>query len=161
VLHDQNGRILLQQRAASKTRFASRWSNTCCGHPAPGENIFTAASARLSAELGLRPDQIPELAEAGVLTYRAVDPKNGRIEHEWDHVLTGSLRECELQPDPAEVLRYTWVGPVAELREAITVKPEIYTPWLEPVLRVASLRVSGTRLADTFASIHRHPASPA
>src|SRR5215472_1832466 len=33
VLFDDAGQVLLQQRAAVKTRFASRWSNTCCGHP--------------------------------------------------------------------------------------------------------------------------------
>ena len=53
LLYDQAGRVLLQRRAAVKTRFASRWSNTCCGHPAPGEYTTDAAAGRLTTELGL------------------------------------------------------------------------------------------------------------
>nr|WP_281423545.1 NUDIX domain-containing protein [Nocardia tengchongensis] len=32
LLFDTAGRVLLQRRAAVKTRFPSRWSNACCGH---------------------------------------------------------------------------------------------------------------------------------
>ena len=39
LLYDSAGRVLLQQRAAAKTRFALRWSNTCCGHPTPGQDL--------------------------------------------------------------------------------------------------------------------------
>ena len=36
LLVDPDGRVLLQQRAAVKTRFPLRWANSCCGHPPPG-----------------------------------------------------------------------------------------------------------------------------
>ena len=42
-LRDADGRVLLQQRAAVKTRFPLRWANTCCGHPAPGDTALTRA----------------------------------------------------------------------------------------------------------------------
>jgi isopentenyl-diphosphate delta-isomerase len=35
LLLDDLGRVMIQQRAAVKTRFALRWANACCGHPAP------------------------------------------------------------------------------------------------------------------------------
>jgi isopentenyl-diphosphate Delta-isomerase len=34
LIVDDAGRLLLQRRAAVKTRFAGRWGNACCGHPA-------------------------------------------------------------------------------------------------------------------------------
>ena len=43
LLFDDDGRTLLQQRAAVKSRFPSRWANTCCGHPGPGEPVVEAA----------------------------------------------------------------------------------------------------------------------
>jgi encapsulin shell SprI-like protein/NUDIX domain-containing protein len=51
LLMDSVGRVLLQQRAATKTRFANAWTNTCCGHPAPGVAPIPAAVARLRAEM--------------------------------------------------------------------------------------------------------------
>jgi isopentenyl-diphosphate delta-isomerase type 1 len=32
-LFDSQGRLLLQQRAASKITFPSVWTNSCCSHP--------------------------------------------------------------------------------------------------------------------------------
>jgi isopentenyl-diphosphate delta-isomerase len=44
---------LLQQRSPAKRRFAGRWSNTCCGHPAPGQPLVEAAQIRLAEEIGV------------------------------------------------------------------------------------------------------------
>lgn len=52
-LFDENGRTLIQKRAAQKYHSAGKWANTCCGHPRPGENIADAAHRRLGEELGL------------------------------------------------------------------------------------------------------------
>src|SRR5690349_10987489 len=68
LLVDPAGRLLLQQRAAGKTRFALRWANACCGHPGPGEPVVDAATKRLVEELGL---ESVELTEVGVYVYRA------------------------------------------------------------------------------------------
>ena len=51
MLLDDLGRVLIQQRAAVKTRFALRWANACCGHPAPGQ-AARAAAHRLVEEIG-------------------------------------------------------------------------------------------------------------
>ena len=56
-LRDADGRVLLQQRAAAKTRFPLRWANTCCGHPAPGEESGSRPRggwSRRSASAGSR-----------------------------------------------------------------------------------------------------------
>jgi isopentenyl-diphosphate Delta-isomerase len=136
LLYDEDGRLLLQRRAAAKTRFAARWSNTCCGHPAPGEEPGTAAARRLTAELGLGAEQTTLLAEVGVLHYDAADPGSGRVEREWDHVLVATLTSGVPAPDAAEVSDYDWVSPDV-LREGMAGNPEAYTPWLPGVLAIA------------------------
>jgi isopentenyl-diphosphate delta-isomerase len=132
LLFDSAGRVLLQQRAAVKTRFPSLWANTCCGHPAPDEPVATAAGLRLNEEMGLT----CSLTEAGIYRYHAADPRTGRVESEWDHVLIGWLDIGTPRPDPAEVADYAWIQPDA-LRDALIDNPDAYTPWLAGVLDIA------------------------
>ena len=77
LLFDPAGRTLLQQRSAAKTRFPLRWANSCCGHPAPGQPVATAARIRLADELGVSD---VDLTDAGVYVYRAVDPATDRAD---------------------------------------------------------------------------------
>ena len=37
LISNRNGELLLQRRAVGKYHFAGQWSNSCCGHPRPGE----------------------------------------------------------------------------------------------------------------------------
>jgi isopentenyl-diphosphate Delta-isomerase len=125
-----DGRILLQQRAASKTRFPLRWANSCCGHPAPGQSLTTAANRRLREELGIGP---VALTEIGVHVYHAEDPATGRVEFEYDHVLRGDLPTDELLlPDPDEVAEVRWVDR-DELEADLSGNPRAYAPWLAGV----------------------------
>src|SRR5688500_17741255 len=78
LLFDADGHVLLQQRAAVKTRFPLQWANTCCGHPLPGQSVVEAAAIRLREEFGMT----AELTKVGVFTYLAGDEKTGRVEHE-------------------------------------------------------------------------------
>ena len=134
LLLDEEGRVLVQQRAAAKARFALRWANACRGHPAPGQTVFDAAATRLVAEIGVRE---VALREAGVYRYRAEDPRTGRAEHEYDHVLVGHVsRDLRLDPDPDEVADVRWVAP-DELRAHMTAHPDRYSPWFAGVLAVA------------------------
>ncbi|MFC7535296.1 isopentenyl-diphosphate Delta-isomerase [Actinoplanes sp. GCM10030250] len=129
-LRDDRGRVLLQQRAATKTRFPLRWGNTCCGHPGPGEDLTVAAQRRLKEELGVAG---MGLVEVGVYTYFAEDPMTGRVEREYDHVLLGQIATgTEFQPDPAEVARLRWTG-LPDLRQRLESEPETYAPWLSGV----------------------------
>lgn len=131
LLVDPAGRVLLQRRAAAKTRFPLRWGNSCCGHPAPGESPAVAANRRLQEELGAGP---VELTDIGVYVYYAEDPATGRVEFEYDHVLLGDLPpDTPLHPDPAEVAELRWVDP-AELEADLDADPYAYAPWLGGVV---------------------------
>jgi isopentenyl-diphosphate delta-isomerase len=144
-LRDDQGRVLIQQRAAVKTRFPLRWGNTCCGHPGPGEALTEAAGRRLSEELSVRDVALTEL---GVYTYRATDPVTGRVEHEYDHVLLGTLPPTTApRPDPAEIAELRWVSPLS-LRADVAATPESYAPWLSGVLEVLLADGAGARSTE-------------
>lgn len=151
-VRDSRGRVLLQQRAAVKTRFPLRWANTCCGHPAPGESISAAANRRLAEELGLTG---LSLAEVGVYAYYAEDPATGRVEYEYDHVLLGDLPAgAAPRPDPDEVADLRWVS-VPDLLDEISAGARAYAPWLAGVTarlaaRPAGQSVPAARAADDF-----------
>lgn len=131
VLVGPDGRILLQQRAQAKSRFPLRWANTCCGHPAPGEDLTAAATKRLGEELSLGP--VP-LTEVGVYRYFAEDPATGRVEYEYDHVLLGSVdADPPVRPDPQEVAAVRWVS-IDEVHADLREQPRAYAPWLGGVI---------------------------
>ena len=129
-LRDPAGRLLLQQRAAIKTRFPLRWANTCCGHPQPGEDVRVAAARRLVEEIGVGG---VALTEVGIYSYYAEDPATGRVEYEYDHVLLGELPAARpLLPDADEVAAVRWAS-LPELQAALAAEPRAYAPWLAGV----------------------------
>ena len=136
LLYDPAGRVLPQQRAAVKTRFALRWSNTCCGHPAPGQDPAVAARTRLAEELGIAAAQITPLVEAGVFRYRAADEATRRVEYEWDHVFVATLTSGIPAADESEVREVRWASP-DPLAAEIAARPADFTPWLAGVLDLA------------------------
>jgi isopentenyl-diphosphate delta-isomerase len=131
-LLDGDGRVVLQQRAGGKYHSADLWSNTCCGHPEPGEAPVRAAARRLMAELGLEVAPA-ELVEAGVVIYEVRDPGSELVERELNHVYVGRMSSVP-QPDPAEV-RATAAVDLEDLLVGPPSRP--MTAWFEVVLRVA------------------------
>lgn len=141
-LFDSTGRLLLQQRADEKYHSGGLWSNTCCSHPQPGESPLEAAQRRLPQEMGIRARLTPAFTE----TYRL--PVGGDlVEHEHNHVFTGTVEAPEVRPRPEEVADWTWMTPDA-LRDDVAAHPHCYTSWfrllLETVLATSS-PAAGTR----------------
>lgn len=122
------GQILLQRRADGKYHCGGLWSNTCCGHPRPGEETAGAARRRLQEEMGIDCD----LTRVFSFTYRA-ELGNGLSEHEIDHVFAGRYDD-DPEPDPAEVGEWRWLDATA-LRREMEHDPSAFTPWLAEALR--------------------------
>ncbi|WP_149181704.1 isopentenyl-diphosphate Delta-isomerase [Streptomyces sp. TRM49041] len=129
-LFDEEGRLLLQRRALGKYHSPGVWSNTCCGHPYPGEAPFTAAVRRVFEELGVSPSL---MAEAGTVRYNHPDPASGLVEQEYNHLFVGMV-QAPLRPDPAEVGETAFVT-APELAERHASAP--FSAWFMTVLDAA------------------------
>jgi isopentenyl-diphosphate Delta-isomerase len=129
-LFDEHGRLLLQRRALGKYHSPGVWSNTCCGHPFPGEAPFAAAARRTHEELGVSPSL---LAEAGTVRYNHPDPDSGLVEQEYNHLFVG-LVQAPLRPDPDEVGETAVVTP-KELTDQHAEAP--FSAWFMTVLDAA------------------------
>lgn len=123
-LFNQQGQLLLQQRAFDKYHSGGLWTNTCCSHPGLGEPVTEAAHRRLREEMGM----VSELTEVFQFIYRH-EFDNGLIEHEYDHVFIGTADD-EPIPNPAEVACFRYVD-LDSLLSDIASQPEQYTAWLK------------------------------
>jgi isopentenyl-diphosphate delta-isomerase len=111
---DEAGRLLVTQRAVDKPTFGGVWTNSCCGHPAPGEPIADAVRRRVGQELGLELEQVTLVLPR--FRYRAVGD-NGTVEHELCPVFTATA-SGDPHADPAEVEAWEWV-PWTRFREDV------------------------------------------
>ena len=127
-LQDRDGRLLLQKRHIGKYHSGGLWTNTCCGHPRPGETTVDAAHRRLREEMGIG----CRLSPLFWTRYRA-DLDRGMIEHELVHVFGGKY-EGEVRPNPAEADGFAWLTP-QELASDVDRVPERYSVWFRIYLR--------------------------
>jgi isopentenyl-diphosphate delta-isomerase len=123
LVSNRDGDLLLQRRAGGKYHFANLWSNTCCGHPRPGEATGDAAERRLWEEFGFT----VRLQHLDKFHYRAEDTISGLIENEYLHVLHGHF-DGELRPNSDEVGAYRWVS-TASIQRLLARRPGWFTPW--------------------------------
>jgi isopentenyl-diphosphate delta-isomerase len=121
------GQLLLQRRAKAKYHSGGLWSNTCCGHPRPGEATPDAARRRLREEMNFD----CELRAAFEFLYRA-EFANELIEHEYDHVFVGEF-DGAFVAEASEVEDWKWTTP-DELRRDMRARPNDYTYWLRAAL---------------------------
>lgn len=110
-LLDVDGRLLLTRRALSKKTWPGVWTNSFCGHPAPGENIADAVGRRVREELGLAAGSISSPTPAVPdFFYRAVD-SFGVVENEVCPVFVARLAPgAAPAPVPSEVDSTAWVA---------------------------------------------------
>jgi isopentenyl-diphosphate delta-isomerase len=121
---DGSGALLVTQRASDKPTWPGVWTNSFCGHPAPGENIAEAVRRRAEQELGIVIDDV-RLA-LPTFRYRAVMP-DGVVENEMCPVFVATTAN-DVRPDPAEVEAYVWVD-WPEFRRSVLDGSRDVSPW--------------------------------
>lgn len=155
-LFNEEGKLLLQQRAADKITFPNVWTNTCCSHPISGCNpdekdadpaevekgnvpgVKNAAIRKLHHELGIVPstfthDDFKFLTRlhywaADVVTHGTKSPWG---EHEIDYILFVQKKEADtiLTPNPEEVSNTRYVS-IEELTAMMQPSSGLlWSPW--------------------------------
>ena len=128
-LFNTAGQVLVTRRALTKLTWPGVWTNSFCGHPAPGESQEDAIVRRADAELSLKLSSI-ELVLPD-FRYRAVDA-SGIVENEICPVYR-AVTTSEVAANAAEVCEWEWVDP-ASLTAAASAAPYAFSPWLVPQL---------------------------
>ena len=158
MLFDAEGRLLLQQRAASKITFPKVWTNTCCSHPLFGQvvnevdeplkpgaepmGVKHAAVRKIRHELGTKAGALDasQFKYMGRVHYWAADtvtwgPNAPWGEHEIDYLLLCQLPKgytLELDPHPEEVMAVDWVT-ADELKSKMADTNLLWSPWFRVI----------------------------
>lgn len=119
---NNDGELMLQQRALHKYHSPGLWTNTCCSHQRDGETNSAAGKRRLNEEMGFE----VELREVTSFIYKAPFD-NGLTEHELDHIMIGQYNGVP-KINPEEVADWKWM-PLHTVRDDIKKHPENYTVW--------------------------------
>jgi isopentenyl-diphosphate delta-isomerase len=122
---DDRGRVLVTRRALSKKTWPGVWTNSFCGHPAPGETPEEAVARRASQELGIEVTDVTSVLPD--FRYLATDA-SGVVENEICPVFTARAVGVP-DPSPDEVAEWAWTDPAA-LRDAVAATPFAFSPWL-------------------------------
>ena len=127
VFNDQ-GELILQQRAATKYHSPLLWTNTCCSHQRDGETSLAAGKRRLQEEMGF----VCDLTEVFQFVYKAPFD-NGLTEHELDHVMIGTYNG-EPNVNPEEVASHKWMS-LEDVKNDMEDNPQQYTAWFKIIFK--------------------------
>lgn len=103
---NENGQILVTRRASTKKVWPGVWTNSVCGHPAPGESDEDAIARRADFELGMTIADVEVMLPDYI--YKT-PPFNGIIEYEFCPVYLARM-ESEPTPNSAEVDDFKWMN---------------------------------------------------
>ena len=140
-LFNEAGQFLLTRRAESKRTFPGVWTNTCCGHPLPGEPVYGSVLRRLRDELGIGAAKLTLVLPR--FRYQA-RMANGVLENELCPVYA-AYTDVAPDPDPAEVAEARWVD-WDEFCQAVRTGQQPVSPWC--AMQLAKLITLGSRPLD-------------
>lgn len=127
LLFDLSGKMLLQKRSKNKYHSGGLWTNACCSHPLPGENIESATRRRLQEEMGI--DVQPTFSHTFI--YKAA-LEDHLIEHELDHVFIGTYSGSP-SINKTEVEDWKYVD-MEWLKRDMEAHPDSYTVWFKLIV---------------------------
>jgi isopentenyl-diphosphate delta-isomerase len=140
------GEVLVTRRATHKPTWPGAWTNSVCGHPAPGEPLVDAVRRRALSELGIRLDDV-RLVVPG-FRYRAV-MADGTVENEMCPVFVATTTD-DVRADPDEVDSYVWVD-WAEFRASVLDGTRDVSPWcVDQLLAMPTDPWAGSPVAGTL-----------
>ncbi len=126
---DHRRKLLVTRRALDKATWPGVWTNSCCGHPGPGETPGEAVVRRLAQELSIAPRQLT-LALPD-FSYRASFA--GVEEYELCPVFLARV-DTEPVPDPTEVAELAWRSWPQFVLDA-TAPESAISPWAQEQVR--------------------------
>ena len=124
-VYNAEGQVLVTRRALRKLTWPGVWTNSFCGHPAPGEDMQDAIVRRGNHELGIAVTDLELILPD--FRYRAVDA-SGIVENEVCPVYRAVTSDA-VAANPTEVAEFAWVDPSA-LHDAAIAAPYAFSPWL-------------------------------
>ena len=125
---------LLQKRANSKYHSGGLWTNSCCSHPYPDEDVKVAAERRLVEEMGMQ----VELEKHFDFIYKKELDK-GLTEHEFDHVFVG-FSDSIPTLNKEEADDFTYLSS-KELELSLEIEPEAFTEWFRILFPIANKKI--------------------
>jgi isopentenyl-diphosphate delta-isomerase len=123
-IFNSSGDLLLQKRAKSKYHSGGLWTNTCCGHPRPGETLENAARRRLKEEMKI----FVPLKKIFSFIYKVKLDKN-LFEHEYDWVFIGKFNG-KPRPNPKEAENWKWEN-LDKIKNDLQKNSQNYTFWFK------------------------------
>jgi isopentenyl-diphosphate delta-isomerase len=122
-LFDAHGNVLVTRRALDKRTFPGVWTNSCCGHPAPGEALDSAVRRRVEQELGTTIHDLRLVLPR--FRYRA--EQDGIVENEMCPVYV-ARSDGPVSIDPVEVDVFAW-EPWHEFRGSVLSGTRAVSVW--------------------------------
>lgn len=127
---NERGELLVTQRALSKKVWPGVWTNSVCGHPAPGEDMLAAIRRRLDYELGMTARDF----QVVLPTYRyRTPPYEGIVEHEFCPVYVARA-VVQPQPNPEEVEAFKWLSWQEFVNQAAADQTNMWSWWCKDQL---------------------------
>jgi isopentenyl-diphosphate delta-isomerase len=123
-LFSEDAYCLLQRRASGIYHSGGLWSNACCSHPRPGEDLGEATIRRLKEELGVSAG-----LEKVLETRYDLDVGNGLREVEYNHTYIGRFdKSAPLIPNPEEWTECRW-RKIGDIENDLATRPGDYSAW--------------------------------
>ena len=135
LVFNSKGQLLLQRRSTKKYHSGGLWTNTCCSHPRPNEDIRTAVRRKLQQEMGI--DVTPQFSHKFI--YK-VDLENNLTEHEYDYVYVGRY-DGEPHINEDEVAEWRFED-LEHVRADIEKSPGDFTYWFKLIINQPELQVA-------------------